>query len=481
LQLERDRLHFAQKEKLQLTLKNTQEDINNIQKDILSIEEQIIKFSPDILQKEKEILTKKDSEYLSHLAELNLETTQLTQTGKELKAEYDAFVTLGSESECPTCKRPLQEQFPIVLAMFEKELSEKRSALQEKLTQKKQIDQLKQENTTLLHALQLREEDVKKLQKTRDERQYTLKNYQEKCTEMVASLSELENVQYDADAHQVFQNNYKILIQDWDLYQKRALQIEKKAEVTAKHKTALQKRETLQKEQILLDESIKKLQFDQMFYDAISQEYSKITEKLDDIQDQIDAKKDEKILVDATFFKLEQEYENFQKDVAHMSAIHQTLLHASQIQDCLQAYISYLLHALKPHIETVASEYFSLMTDGLYSQISLDEDYHILIDGKTIDMYSGWEKDLAYLCFRLSLGQNLSTKKGNHINFLVLDEVLGSQDTQRQYNIFFALQNLKHKFSQILLISHHEDMKDLATHLIEVKKIDARTSEIVLR
>jgi exonuclease SbcC len=108
----------------------------------------------------------------------------------------------------------------------------------------------------------------------------------------------------------------------------------------------------------------------------------------------------------------------------------------------------------------------------------LDEDYNILIDSKNLDLYSGWERDLANLCLRLSLGQNLTSTKWNPIHFLILDEVLASQDTQRQQNIFLNLKKLEKKFSQIILISHLEEMKDLAPHLIEIKAIDKDESTI---
>lgn len=145
----------------------------------------------------------------------------------------------------------------------------------------------------------------------------------------------------------------------------------------------------------------------------------------------------------------------------------------------LSDYILYLLAYMKPRIEDIASEYFSLITDGKYTSLSLDEDYNIMIDEKNIDLYSGGERDLANLCFRLSLGQNLTTHKGNPIHFLVLDEILASQDRERQQNILLHLKKLENKFSQIILISHAEEMKELATNLMEVTSLSRQESTIV--
>jgi DNA repair exonuclease SbcCD ATPase subunit len=121
-----------------------------------------------------------------------------------------------------------------------------------------------------------------------------------------------------------------------------------------------------------------------------------------------------------------------------------------------------------------------LATDNKYSSINLDEEYRIKIDWKNLELYSWWEQDLANLCLRIALWQNLSiTNSGNLINFLILDEVLWSQDKIRQQNILKALKKLEKKFSQIFLISHIDDLKDIWDNLIEVKTKDSLESEII--
>jgi DNA repair exonuclease SbcCD ATPase subunit len=41
------------------------------------------------------------------------------------------------------------------------------------------------------------------------------------------------------------------------------------------------------------------------------------------------------------------------------------------------------------------------------------------------------------------------------------------------------LKKLEHKFSQIILISHLEEIKDLATNLIEVRALNKEESEVL--
>ena len=143
-------------------------------------------------------------------------------------------------------------------------------------------------------------------------------------------------------------------------------------------------------------------------------------------------------------------------------------------------YSIFLLDKLKPKIEYLASNYFTIITNHKYSSITLDREYKIKIDEKNLNLYSGGEQDLANLCLRIALWQNLSiTNSWNMINFLILDEVLGSQDNKRQENILIALKKLETKFSQIILISHIDWLKDAGDNLIEVKNINNLESEIL--
>jgi len=60
-----------------------------------------------------------------------------------------------------------------------------------------------------------------------------------------------------------------------------------------------------------------------------------------------------------------------------------------------------------------------------------------------------------------------------------LDEVLWSQDTSRQENIMNSLKKLESKFSQIILISHVDELRDFASNLIEIRQKNREESEIV--
>ena len=51
---------------------------------------------------------------------------------------------------------------------------------------------------------------------------------------------------------------------------------------------------------------------------------------------------------------------------------------------------------------------------------------------------------------------------------VVLDEVLGSQDYQRQTSILHGLENLSKSIGQVLMVTHIEGIKDQLQHVWSV-------------
>jgi len=62
------------------------------------------------------------------------------------------------------------------------------------------------------------------------------------------------------------------------------------------------------------------------------------------------------------------------------------------------------------------------------------------------------------------------------INFLMLDEIFGSQDPNRKRSVMTALSRLSVQFRQIFLITHIEDIKDSTNYVIRVHEREDGTS-----
>ena len=73
---------------------------------------------------------------------------------------------------------------------------------------------------------------------------------------------------------------------------------------------------------------------------------------------------------------------------------------------------------------------------------------------------SGGEDDLANLCLRLAISELIGESSGAGPSFVVLDEVLGSQDDERRELVMAALPRLTGHFRQVLMVAHVPGVQD---------------------
>lgn len=478
LRLQNDFLIFQNLEKLEVELKNLlkEENILNLkQKDfniwniLKNIEELKIKLQKKELE-EKDVFLKN--------SELKAQLGQITIEWKNLKDNLSDIEKLSTQAHCPTCTQPLWEFFEKLIKKLKEDLEKTRKNYQK------------------INIVFLKNEELKKIiKKEIDDIRKTLEAEEKNQNEVLKNTLNLENLEKNII-------NIKNKIKDiWEVNfdEKIFLNTKKELEeIKVKTKNYLKiswevsKKEDLEKK---LKENIESIWVFKKTINSKKEELSKLSFKNDEFEEikrnyfnqfELQKLKNEEILTlekqnSKKEFELK-EIENKLNEIKDILKNIKDFIGELNIlivkQDVLKQYILYLLNYLKPYIEDLASNYFSLITNWKYLNISLDWEYNILIDWKKIWIYSGWEKDLANLCFRLALWQNLSTSKSNPINFLVLDEILASQDKERQQNIIFNLLKLKQKFSQILLVSHIEESKELVESLIEIKKINTDESRV---
>jgi exonuclease SbcC len=150
--------------------------------------------------------------------------------------------------------------------------------------------------------------------------------------------------------------------------------------------------------------------------------------------------------------------------------------------EVMKLFRSNVISRIVPTLSEISSSLFEELTDAKYNGMELDEDYNINIYDQgqkyPLDRFSGGEADLANLCLRLAISRVIAERSGSSINFLVLDEIFGSQDTIRKRNIMQTFTNLSKQFGQIVLITHIEEVKDLMGNVIGVKELADGSSEV---
>ncbi len=127
-----------------------------------------------------------------------------------------------------------------------------------------------------------------------------------------------------------------------------------------------------------------------------------------------------------------------------------------------------LNRTIKPDLIARASENLSILTNGRYPLLDLDKNFKpiLLDDNVEKHVISGGEEDVVALSLRLALSELIQEMSGHPMSLLILDEVFGSLDAERRQSVLERLIGLKNRFAQIFIISHIEEINQIADQCI---------------
>jgi len=132
------------------------------------------------------------------------------------------------------------------------------------------------------------------------------------------------------------------------------------------------------------------------------------------------------------------------------------------------------------------SKLLNSITHGKYPAVMIDEDYTVQVsyNGTYYPIYrfSGGEKDLINLCLRIGISRvlvSLSKEQGfAHLESLFLDETFSSLDSERRSNLMAVLNKLEGFFSQIVIITHVEDIKEMIPQSVIIEENEDGTANV---
>lgn len=415
-----ERHQVIEKQKQKLTL------FKNLEKDLGTFEQQQEKntsLTQSVLKKQEHNKT------LLH---------QLRNDIKEITTKKHHIETMGPQAKCPTCERVLGQQHQSLLVTYTQELTKKNH----------DADQLTEEG--------------KKLQMEFDRLSREKQALQKKGTYLRNQVIEREKLQ--SFLHHGSEEIKR---------EKQELENKKKEEKT-----------------------IGTIEFDEQEYRQIRiqvseayKTYQLALSKLDDIKEKhqeiiIELKEQEgkKNLVGQQIKTYEKNIEEQKRLLKKLQNERNESQRLSMLSEVMDSYRTYLISQVRPTLSSHASALFDELTEGKYSQIELDEDYNLIVYDRgvpyTIERFSGGEEDLANLCIRLAISEIITERAGSVFQFIILDEIFGSQDQIRKQNIIKALNNYSSKFRQIFLITHVEDIKHFTENIVTITEDDNGISSI---
>ncbi|MDQ3978744.1 MAG: SMC family ATPase [Actinomycetota bacterium] len=157
--------------------------------------------------------------------------------------------------------------------------------------------------------------------------------------------------------------------------------------------------------------------------------------------------------------------------------------HQGRLAELLNAFRNSLVASVGPRLSAQAGELFANLTDREYEALEVDpETYEIKVrDGGRLyglDRFSGSETDLANLALRVAISEHVQFQSGGTVGLLVLDEVFGPLDDDRKGRMLLALERLKARFRQVLVVTHDAAIKEQLPHALEVVKLPQRRATV---
>jgi exonuclease SbcC len=156
-----------------------------------------------------------------------------------------------------------------------------------------------------------------------------------------------------------------------------------------------------------------------------------------------------------------------------------------RVSTLLEGFRTHLYGRIIPELGREAEALFRELTNREYDDLRIDPETLAIeiADGERyfpIERFSGSESDLANLALRVAISTHLSRMSGADIGLLVLDEVLGSLDVERKDLFVRTMGRLSARFHQLFVITHAEQVKDQFPAAIEVRKVGRRRSQAEL-
>jgi len=126
--------------------------------------------------------------------------------------------------------------------------------------------------------------------------------------------------------------------------------------------------------------------------------------------------------------------------------------------------------AVRPEMEELISGLINVLTDGRHPTVTVNEDFSLTLQKDGVDeaVVSGGTEDLAALAQRIAISVMSEQRAGHPVSLLWLDEPFLSSDETRRGNVLNLIRELGDRFSQVILISHVEETRTCADHIIEL-------------
>lgn len=495
---EYETLQTSLKEQIQLKEYSLKKE--GLIKEQVQLREQYKKAKNDIaiLQKECEgfeALKQKKQETKTQQEQIKQTLTQIQTKEKELNsnifaeqrvindttAKIQQIQALGKESNCPTCTRPLLEEYDNVIGSLNSTINEIQTNKITKLnielqevetnkktieTQKEQIDKTQSELNSQLALINSKQKDLQNLSSH-------LNKVEQKGKENNDEIAKLDKYSYDENKHKKLENSFNEIQPKYEQMKSLETMLKRydsvKQDLENISKKITEQNSTYDTKEI----DYKQIAYDETAHTAKQKEYEEHHQTYELKVGQVNEIKVKIAQCEGEIKTIQSSLDNNEIQLKKVQTKKDDLIGYDKIKLSLSEFKTKLNSKVAPRISDIASNMYAQITKGKYQhiEVSNDFDFYIYDEGKKypIERFSGGEIDLANLVLRIAISKTLSELSGSsQIGFLAFDEVFGSQDEARRMEILEAFHMIKEQYRQIFLISHELEIKEMFEHVVEL-------------
>lgn len=426
------------------------------------------------LEKKKESLTESISTVLTEIKGFQAQKNKLDK-------EFSKIKGLGKNGDCPTCKRPLKNHLPHVSKLFTDEISKLDKKIDENSEKKKQLES---ELETIKKKILSQTKEIKSLDQKRTERTTLETKLQEGKRILSAMIKDGKNlekklkkfsgIKYERRHHLSINKQFEKISEINNESIKLSSDVKRIPLLTKRQRESISMISKLDRKEKIEEKKLVSINYDKYEYKKSETNLNKAKENHRETRENWIELKGELKNLDIKQKQIVKEIQEEKEKEKTIDIENKKIGSRSKLEKIMNEFKLDLISRIRPILSQRSSELFREITKGKYPAMELDDDYNIKIEDEgnsfTTERFSGGEGDLANLCLRIAISQELAERSGGmQSNFIALDEVFGSQDDERKNNILKALSELSNQFKQILVITHVEDVKETLPYVLTIK------------
>lgn len=419
------------------------------------------------------------AKFESRIAEVRTQKGTIQGRIEDRKSSVEKIKTLGKDATCPTCLQPLIDSYDETIGKLQKEIETYEKEQLSKIT--KAVDQLekgiaekKTEKLNLektLIDLRTQFKQIKECEKELLEN----KNHQQRLEK---EINDFGKINYDSKVHQELKKTISDFQNTFIQYKSYENEIAKIDDLKTEGKT-IKERITKGEESIKEQRKvIKGLKFSPEKFNEVQQKMDVLEIEKDEAQQTWQKELQHLQEVKSKLQATQKELDSHHKVENQIAENQSSFFQLDELNGIFQTFKTQILEKVRPSISHTSSGLFQKITRGRYEGITVDEnfEFQILEDGEyyPITRFSGGEVDLANLCLRIGISHAIAELSGSNegMSFLGFDEIFGSQDEDRRFEILKALDHLKEQYRQIYIVSHINQIKEHFPEILEVRKTE---------